>query len=404
MAKMEEYNLLDKIKDFYKKGKINECESLKHEFKRLHHPEIYKYAKSKFDVRERAEAIESFAFEQFFLAITKLDYTTENFQETIKNLVAMRYYSEQLRFERIKNFNSYIQIQKELKKVLLPFLHHIYLPYFEENDCSCLLIKELDISKETISRGAFEIFVTRIHSEKKDFPTVSDINLFVIDGYYFFVLKFVLNKIWVRRIENEVDKIHKNAFASANREVRLKSEFRDISLEANLKFYEKIKSDDFTLNTSFKRYWIGIFENIQKEYLRKLNPDMKMDVDKKEEKYENQVVDKYIIFEFLQDGLEAIKDFKGGKARELLVVGGRSNLKFNQILQEALLNNMPKDFGKPFHYKNKSVENEQRKDCKKELIKWMKAIVKNDDPENKWYGKNGTQIIEFLMEKNINDL
>jgi hypothetical protein len=404
MIIMEEGNLLEKIKEFHKKGRNDERHSAIREFKRIHYTDVYNYAKRKFPEKQKAEDAVFLAFEQFITAITKLDFTSENYKDTLTGLVAIQYYSERLRTERTKDFDNYITIEKNLRKSLLPFLHHIDLQIFNNENCNCLIIKEKEISLEWISTGAFEIFVTKVLSTEQGFPNVKDINSFVIDGYYLFVLRYILNPIWVEKFEGLVKIIHQKALANVPKRKELKSEMYDIFTDTNLRFYEQIRSDDFIFRTNIINFWKGIFKNIQEEYIRKNIKEKKMNIDQQEEKYENQPVEKYEVFEFLQDGLEAIKDFKDGKARELLAFGGRSNLKFNQIIQEALLDNTPKDFGKPFHYKNKSVENEQRKDCKKELIKWMKAIVKNNDPENKWYGKKGIQIIKFITEKNIDEL
>jgi hypothetical protein len=404
MIIMEEGNILERIKEFHEKGRNEERNSTIREFKRIHYTDVYNYAKRKFPEKQKAEDVAFRAFNQFITAIIQFGFTTENYKDTLTRLVAIEYYSEQLRTERTKDFDNYITIEKNLRKSLLPFLHHINMQIFSNKNCNCLIIKEKEVSLEWISMGAFEIFVTKVLSTEQGFPDVKDINSFVIDGYYLFVLRYVLNPIWVERIEELVNKIHKKAFLKVWKKKELKEEIGEVSTDTNLRFYEQIRSDDFIFRTNIINFWKGIFENIQQEYIRKNSKAKKVNINQQEEKYENQPVEKYEVFEFLQDGLEAIKDFKDGKARELLAFGGRSNLKFNQIIQEALLDNTPKDFGKPFHYKNKSVENEQRKDCKKELIKWMKAIVKNNDPENKWYGKKGIQIIKFITEKNIDEL
>jgi hypothetical protein len=155
-------------------------------------------------------------------------------------------------------------------------------------------------------------------------------------------------------------------------------------------FLSELKERDFMPRTSLQRYWDGIYKVLCQKSFR----EDKKQYSTKAIKFYHNTFTKEEVYAFIHEGLEAIEHVHSGKARILLLTGRKTH--FIRLLQETSLFFQPINYGTIPDYKNKQSEAQQRQDCKKALIQWMKAEVEN--PDSNWFGGRGIAILKFICE------
>ena len=416
---MDDISLLEQIIALHKKDKVA-FDNATGQFKQKNYAEVFRYVKDKSVDTALANEATNRSFDLFIELITMYRFDTKNYIKSLKSLAILPNYQRLLANELIEylNHNSlskYISTEKKIRQKIVPIFKTLTFFFFSgdtengtfklrdtvwSNDSSQL--NEEEITFDWICKMAFEVY---IHQVLGNYSPISanKLNKMVMETCQVFIIKFSVNENLVEKITVNINKIFKVEFANTTRSNNLPVEdLHEVYNDSFKKFLDKVKSLDLFIKTSLTQFWAGIFYKTEQEYRRKRKKEIEQKDDSLFSKvnYPEQMFDKKEVWKFLSDGLNAIKDVHNGNARGLLVVG-RKTL-FIKLIQDSLLYFRQKDIKPSESYKNKTSEAQQRADCKKELIKWMKAQINN--PESIAYGEKGIRMIEFICSKKLSEL
>lgn len=400
---MDDILLLEQIIEFYLKLDHEAKKSCMIKFEDRHYAAILKVALKEYGDESIAKIHVNTSFELFFIAITQFGFPKKDYIKSLKILTLLPHYHHNLANEFIEYLNhektEYITIEKELKSDILHFFHgfapQLFIKVFLDNQSKNL--KEEDIALDWVYKSAFEVYM-HFALGKKEKISMVQIYRTVEESFYLFVLRYSLNTLLIRSVQNRVNELVL-AREGILRPYKTLEDEKNVMLSLSVeRFLKKINSPDFVLKTSIFNYVKSFFENINKEFNRGTTKQEKEEkkAKKREVIYENLPFEIEEAYEFMKEAVEAKKHLKSGYAVHLLVSGRNNN--FVIILRKALeLQDInPEDIEEILlkHYGNRESINVQRNDCKMEVINWMKSQMK--DPNSYWFGQKGEQILDFI--------
>ncbi|MEA5461050.1 hypothetical protein VB796_18455 [Arcicella sp. LKC2W] len=399
---MKDIYLLEQIVGFHNKDD-NAFRSAAKKFKDNNYSQVLKTALKKYDDVSIAKSHVDLSFNLFFVAITQFKFPKADYTTSLNILVSLPYYQNKLATELLYYLNQgasdYISTEKELKSSILhffkPFAEKLFVKVLESEQSKNL--KESAIALDWIYKSAFEIYM-HLTLGKNSRMTMVRFHQIVEESFYLFVLRYSMNISLKNKVESKVNELFNTTVGLMRPYKELQNETNAIQNLSVERFFDKINDPNFILKTTIFNYLKSFFNNINREFSKGLTHEQKLakKTKKRQFMYANLPFEREEAFEFIKEGVDAIKYLKNGYAAQLLVSG--RNMNFVLILKEALgLQELSSDdFEKSLleHYGSKESINVQRNDCKIELIKWMKNQV--TDRNTNWYGQRGEQIISFL--------
>lgn len=358
-------------------------------FRELYRKHLISYAKQKYENEEEANQEIETSIKVIIYFISKYDFSPDESQtiKSLKKIIALSYYEKQLRIEmqRYISFQTteYLAIEKKIRKIITPY----FQLFTQKNYPNSLIYGDAGVlGNDWINHQAFEIYIHKLLGGDEQFfrNKITKLETFVHEMYMIFVLRYSKQETEQKRVLNKIYELCRIRFGY------LRHTDIDTFAESMEYFLNEIKERDFILRTSLQRYWDGIYKTLIQKSFRE---GKKQNSTKTIKIYDNTFT-KEEVYAFIYDGLEAIEHVHSGKAKILLLTGRKTH--FIQLLQEASLFFQPTNYGIIPDYKNKQSEAQQRQDCKKALIEWMKAEV--NSPNSNWYGDRGLAIMKFICE------
>lgn len=365
-----------------------------HNFRGMYRKHLKSHAKQKYLSDTEADKEIDNALKMMLSAIIEYDYLPKE-DELIKRLretVSLPHYESRLSEEMLrlikKQETDYLGIEKKIRKILNPFLQ---LFNSTENNYLLINVANQALMTDWITQQTFDyyIFKTLGRDEKIASNRLAKFYHIINEAYLIFTIRYSQNESAKKKAENNIYQLCRSAFA-----IRRSTE-DDLFSESMEVLFNKLSRKDFILKTSIQLYWQGIFNtlldksNREKSSSKNIN-HLKLPDDDSFSKEE--------VFRFIQDGLNAIENVHSGNARRLLLTGRKSH--FIKLVIEAMLAEASRVFfnsGKKYNYKNKQSEAQQRQDCKKALIDWMKNEI--NLPESTWADAKGRAIYKYICHK-----
>ncbi len=356
-------------------------------FRELYRKQLVSYAKQKYEDEEAEKEIEN-SIKIMIYFISEYGYNPGESQivKKLKKILSLSNYEKQLRIE-MQRFIShqtteYFAIEKKIRKIITP-----YFQLFTQKKYFRSSFKDAEVlGNDWISQQVFDIYVHKIFAKEEQFfrNKISKLESFYYEVFMVFIIRYCNDEIEKERVSNKIFELCRIRLAY------IRQSNLDIFAESMEVFFGELKERNFILRTSLQNYWEGIYKTLSNKSFR----EDKKDNPKELIKLKTNLFTKDEVFAFIYEGLDAIEHVHAGKARILLLTGRKT--RFTRLLQEASLNYMPNNFGVMPDYKNKQSEAQQRQDCKKALIEWMKAEVGN--PQSNWFGEKGLALLRFICE------
>ena len=400
---MDDILLLEQIIEFYLKPDHEAKKSCMNKFEDRHYATVLKVALKKYHDESIAKNHVNTSFGLFFVAITQFGFPKENFIKSLTVLALLPHYQTTLANEFVEYLehkeSDYISTEKELKSNVLYLFQRLSPKFFVRvfTDNQSKNLKEEGLSFDWVYKSAFEIYMHFALGKKAEISMVQ-IHRMVEESFYLFVLRYSTNALLIKSVQGKVNESIHAGVGWLRPYKELQNETSSILSLSAERFLKKIHEPDFILKTSIVEYVKKFFRYINKElYNGTTTEERKQRKDKiRKAMYENLPFEIEEAFEFMKEAVEAKKHLKNGHALQLLVSG--RNMNFVIILKEAYglqdinVKNVEETLLE--HYGNQESINEQRKDCKIEVINWMKSQVK--DRSSYWYGQKGEQILNFI--------
>ncbi len=365
-----------------------------HNFRGMYRKYLKSHAKQKYLSDTEADKEIDNALKMMLSAIIEYDYLPKE-DEVIKRLrktVSLTHYESRLSEEMLrlikKQETDYLGIEKKIRKILNPFLQ-----LFNSTENNYLLINDANqqLMTDWLAQQTFDYYIHKTlgKDEKITRNRLAKFHHIIQETYLIFTIRYSKNESAKRRAENNINELCRLAFATK------RSTDDDLFSESMELLFSELSRKDFILKTSIQRYWQGIFDNLLDKSNREKSSSkgvnhLKIPADKSFSLEE--------VFLFIQDGLDAIEKVHAGNARRLLLTGRKSH--FIKLVIEAMLAEASRVFfnsGKNYNYKNKQSEAQQRQDCKKALIDWMKNEINH--PESTWANAKGKAIYQYICHE-----
>ncbi len=324
-------------------------------------------------------------------AIIEYNYhpTEEELIKILKKTLSLTSYEKRLNDEMLyflKNQSSeYFGIEKKIRKLFNPYLQLIYK--FTEVQNTAFPSTEI-IIEDWIQQQAFDNYLYKVlgKDEQNTRNKLGKFSAILYEKYLTCIIRYADSQSLRQKAESEIDRMCRISFAEMRRtDVDLLSE----SVELLLK---DLARRDFIIKTNLQNYWQGILRKLTKQSYREQQPQEEFKVKKA---IKSNLFTLEETYDFIQEGLDAIEKVHAGNARQLLLTGRRTH--FIRLIIGAMLAESSKKIiqaGKKYQYKNKQSEAQQRQDCKKALVDWMKNEV--NQPEGNWNNPKGRAIYQYI--------
>lgn len=305
---------------------------------------------------------------------------------SLKYMVAIPFYEEKY-CESFYGYinqqkNNYLSIEKKLRQRHHPITNLLTSSYTGLDEKSTL-------GKDWITQQVFDTYFFKLigKDDVQKRNRVVYFNRLFQDKYSLFCIRYG------KEIEKEKELERLNQLCKEGI-VTLPNFDADIFSQSIILFVNELKDGYVIPKSSLKEYWSGIYKVLLLEKIRKKNATTgKPTVLIKHDKFSKEEV-----FAFILEGMDAIQHVHAGKARALLLTA--RNQHTTRLIQEAILGYVPAVEtvkAMPALYDSKTSEAQQRQDCKKALIAWMKNEI--NDPASNWYGSRGLAMIDFILQK-----
>ncbi|MEA5404394.1 hypothetical protein VB776_15785 [Arcicella sp. DC2W] len=363
-------------------------------FRTMYRKHLKSHAKQKYLSDNETEKEIDNTLKMILSAIIEYDYLPKE-DELIKRLrktVSLTHYENRLTEEMLRFINQketdYLSIEKKIRKILNPFLQ---LFNSTKNNHLLINVANQQLMTDWISQQTFDYYIYKTlgKDEKITKNRLAKLHHIIQETYLIFTIRYSQNESAKRRAESNINELCRLSFAAK------RNTDDDLFSESMELLFSELSRKDFILKTSIQRYWQGIFDTLLDKSHReksssKVVNHLKIPADKSFSLEE--------VFLFIQDGLDAIEKVHAGNARRLLLTGRKSH--FIKLVIEATLAEASRAFfnsSKNYNYKNKQSEAQQRQDCKKALIDWMKNEI--NLPESTWGNAKGKAIYQYICHE-----
>lgn len=361
-------------------------------FDELYRKRIIQYAIEKYeDEKQAVEAIDN-AFATAIEAILSYAYqpNEDEIVSTLKQLIAIPFYEQKLYQHQLQYINqqknSYLSVEKKLKQ-----RHELMINLLSDKTAQGLT--HVGVAKKWtanwVVQQVFDTYLFKLIG-KDDVQKRNRLLYFkrmFQDKYCLLQLSYG-TEIEQEKAQNQLFALCKSGIAS------LPNFDADVFSESMTVLLSELKQGYFIPKSTLKDYWSGIYKMLFLENRRVNKSEFVLpSLEIKHNRFSKEEV-----FAFILEGIDAIKYVHAGKARTLLLTA--RNQHFTRLIQEAVLGFVPTVEtvkAMPPVYEKKTSEAQQRQDCKKALIAWMRSVI--NDPESNWYGSRGLAIVDFILQK-----
>jgi hypothetical protein len=358
----------------------------------IYRKHLISYAKQKYESEQEADFEIENSIKLIAYVIIEYGFITEEEQivKNLKKIIALTQYEQQLHIEMQRYINhqttEFLAIEKKIRKIITPYFQLLTQKYHPANTTVGLAGL---LGSDWIGQQAFDTYIYKLIGKDEQFSRnkIAKFESLVYEMYMIFTLKYNNQETEQARVFNKIYELCRIRFAY------LRHSDLDIFAESMEHFLSEIKQRDFILRSSLQNYWEGIY----KVLLQKKFREQRQEQSPKTIKLHSSLFKKEEVFAFIQEGLDAIEHVHAGKARILLLTGRKTH--FTQLLREATLAYEPASYGKMPDYKNKQSEAQQRQDCKKALVEWMKTEIAN--PKSNWFGERGLGMVKYISESKL---
>jgi hypothetical protein len=356
------------------------------------------------------EDIINTCFSNFILAHINYNYLDEDALSSIKSFIKLYGQEEiyriqlfdylQLSFKKKKNTAEHLKTEQNIRASIMPLVSHI-LTHNAKKDTPRNSFSDNSQVVDLLTESIYQYYIHESLGNPSNILQLKSLEKMITNINQLYLIKYSSESRAVAQVFNEIERgLNKKLgyLVTTYKELEVEC-LKTLIVDSLLDFKKKANKKSFVLRTSIEGFCYSILNIKIKEELRKKNDDKKIQMSVFEKaKYplrsDISIAEVYL---FVQDGLDAIKHSHNGKARQLLFGGGRNSI-FTMIIREALLNNIPKDYVHlpSLDYNSETTEAQQRADCKRLLIKWMKEQVV--DVQSDWYSR-ASAIIQFICQK-----